>query len=392
MVARFLTKLPHTFTWLTLKVNTMTLLWLLMTNLFMVTTLSHAFLSHPSDDCLEGQMDTETHMRLNKPDWPYKKQIFCMGSKGDNISYGVKQGCMATADCDYIVSVKVVMYLNEPDDGTSFRDHERTHFQWNLFAKEGEMLFFVSKKDVDVLPYQLNDVTVVNTSIDWTNQDFASWTGFGGCFQTNRSSRVSAYCYEPDWAKTIGDDVEPVYERGAVFKVGNQTLRYNRVTLTTWNNMINKPYPNPWVPSPLLTKVVPVLIGVKYVAGQVLPLVSFITTKQTVWLLNIIPSNINTKVSQIFTDAFLIPVTTTTTTEATTTEEQSIGTEETTTIDNPIIRSDLPTKDTLAMKTIIGVVFVSTSFFVGFVYYLTRKPVETWDVSISKSVQFNVQK
>lgn len=111
-------------------------------------------------------------------------------------------------------------------------------------------------------------VTVINTLVGTDQRLFASYSNYGGCFEFSRPVTPHLYCYEHDWAKTRGEDVERVFQRDAHFEVAGQGIKtYNRVSLTAWNIGADPPNSIPWVVRIDNQLVYPTLIGIRSLEG-----------------------------------------------------------------------------------------------------------------------------
>ena len=220
--------------------------------------------SHASDDCIDGPRNTSTHHRVPG----YK--IFCMGSKDNNITYMMKTGCLKDASCDYFMSAKIVINPNLPD--------KRPHMQWNLFAKQGDIIFFLSRNliNTDSNLSNIDFVTVLNTT-EYRTVNFTSYHYPGGRRDGFWGNKQKFNSFQED----PGGDVP--YEGQRALEVGpkgnpKETYRinYNRVSVTTWNE--GNDTDDTWVPNAKIYPLIPYLIGIKRTSDP--PEVTVISSKQ----------------------------------------------------------------------------------------------------------------
>ena len=246
------------------------------------------FPSHESDDCIDGPRNTTTHYRVSG----YK--IFCMGSKDRVISYQMQEGCFKDASCDYFMSAKVI---TNPQHGNG-----QEHFHWNLYSKKGEMLFILNKESIPIdRNLDIRGVTVLST-LKYPAPEFVYWKDTSGgndstSWKHLESRRISTF--EED---TDGGD-KP-YELQASLLVGpnpsfpSKTVKYNRVSVTTWN--LGSDTEDTWVSNPLLYPVVPYLIGVDNLPGIDVPVVTVLSPRVPLYLFNDSVNNNDAKTADYF--------------------------------------------------------------------------------------------
>ena len=80
------------------------------------------FLFHFSDDCFVSATKTATHDRV------VGYETFCMGVKSKEINYGMKRGCLATYDCGYFLSTKIIEVIKGSSYLISHLMFNRTSF------------------------------------------------------------------------------------------------------------------------------------------------------------------------------------------------------------------------------------------------------------------------
>jgi hypothetical protein len=334
--------------------------------LVIVITISttQGFLSHPSDDCIEGPKNTSSHVRVKG------YGIFCMGVKDWDISYGVKSGCMKDASCDYFMSVKVVQYLAGylaySPKLKGVQNLYQPHVQWNLFAREGHIRFLMGRRRrkipldldfkaayerficyIDTINYSLNKKTFVYCIYEGTDGHLKS----EGVYEELPNIR-KVYGF-------VGDlKGEKDYEIGAKLKIAEGTdqeriVKYNRVSLTSWNlgNDLNFTAHRPD------KDFIPYFIGIKNVNGR--QLATLMTPNVSINLLSDppIPKNAVQKVSKFFIG-----------------DKKYLTMNETSGV-IPFSTETVPTTEQLSMNvifTVIGIMFVIL-FIVVFVVMKSKK-------------------
>ena len=229
----------------------------LLITLFLVVGLtvnvSGQSLAHPSDDCIDGPRNTSTHERV--PGF----KIFCMGSKDNVISYGMKEGCFNDTSCDFFMSAKIVI------NPQVF--YNASHVLWNLYAKDGNMIFFLSKQVMNMTYHLDKDLDIRNITLlkteEYPRTSFVSFR-----YPNSYINESLAGTLVKLWGKSGKKDLfykdyggDPSYQEKTSLLVGFHQIEYNRVAVTTWNqgNDTDKTY----VPNARIYPVVPYLIGVK---------------------------------------------------------------------------------------------------------------------------------
>ena len=221
---------------------------------------------HDSDDCIGDPRNTDTHIRVPR----YK--VFCMGSKKDAIYYGMRTGCFADASCDYFMSAKIIVNPKHRN--------EKPHMQWNLFAKQGNIVFFLSKNliNINLNLTNIEYVTVLNTTA-YPTKYFISHHFPGGKRDPSWGNVKKFNSFQEDPG---GDGA---YETKRVLEVGPKAnpigiTTYDRVSVTTWNQ--GNDTEKTWVPNAKIYPLIPYLIGIKRTSDP--PEVTVISPKQFLYL------------------------------------------------------------------------------------------------------------